>query len=176
MPAIIGNANEVIDTVAAYRDAGVSELMVPDFTLGELIGAGQEKMDLMDRFINEVAPAINQVIQLERAQCHRSWKVKVVIVTGGAGGIGSRIARAFGRAGAKVVIASRSMEKAGRHRRGDSIPQGQSCLAIACDVTDPEQVEQMVADTVREVWRTGRAGQQRRWRFVHEASRGNIAG
>jgi F420-dependent oxidoreductase-like protein len=60
MPAIIGNASEVIDTVAAYRDAGVKELMVPDFTLGELIGAGQEKMDLMDRFITEVAPAINK--------------------------------------------------------------------------------------------------------------------
>jgi F420-dependent oxidoreductase-like protein len=60
MPSIIGNVNEVIDTVAGYRDAGVAELMVPDFTLGELIGAGQEKMDLMDRFINEVAPAINK--------------------------------------------------------------------------------------------------------------------
>ncbi|MEL7185145.1 MAG: LLM class F420-dependent oxidoreductase [Pseudomonadota bacterium] len=60
MPAIIGNANEVVDTVAAYRDAGVHELMVPDFTLGELIGAGQEKMDLMDRFINEVAAVINK--------------------------------------------------------------------------------------------------------------------
>lgn len=60
MPAIIGNVNEVIDIVAAYRDAGVKELMVPDFTLGDLIGAGQEKMDLMDEFINEVAPAINQ--------------------------------------------------------------------------------------------------------------------
>ncbi|MGI9273003.1 MAG: TIGR03560 family F420-dependent LLM class oxidoreductase [Woeseiaceae bacterium] len=60
MPAIIGNVSEVIETVAAYRDAGVNELMVPDFTLGELIGAGQEKMDLMDRFINEVAPAINK--------------------------------------------------------------------------------------------------------------------
>jgi alkanesulfonate monooxygenase SsuD/methylene tetrahydromethanopterin reductase-like flavin-dependent oxidoreductase (luciferase family) len=60
MPAIIGKASEVIDTVAAYRDAGVKELMVPDFTLGELIGAGQEKMDLMDRFITEVAPAINK--------------------------------------------------------------------------------------------------------------------
>ena len=60
MPAIIGNVNEVIDIVAAYRDAGVKELMVPDFTLGELIGAGEEKMDLMDRFITEVAPAINK--------------------------------------------------------------------------------------------------------------------
>ena len=60
MPSIIGNVNEVIDTVASYRDAGVKELIVPDFTLGELIGAGQEKIDLMDRFINEVVPAINQ--------------------------------------------------------------------------------------------------------------------
>lgn len=59
MPAIIGNVNEVIDIVAAYRDAGVKELMVPDFTLGDLIGAGQEKMELMDKFIAEVAPAIN---------------------------------------------------------------------------------------------------------------------
>ena len=60
MPSIIGNVSEVIDIVAGYRDAGVNELMVPDFTLGELIGAGQEKMELMDRFITEVAPAINE--------------------------------------------------------------------------------------------------------------------
>jgi alkanesulfonate monooxygenase SsuD/methylene tetrahydromethanopterin reductase-like flavin-dependent oxidoreductase (luciferase family) len=60
MPAIIGNVNEVIDIVAAYRDAGVNELMVPDFTLGTLIGADQVKMDLMEQFITEVAPAINQ--------------------------------------------------------------------------------------------------------------------
>ncbi len=58
MPAIIGNVNEVIDIVAAYRDAGVRELMVPDFTLGTLIGADQVKMDLMDKFITEVASAI----------------------------------------------------------------------------------------------------------------------
>jgi len=59
MPAIIGNVNEVIDIVSAYRDAGVNELMVPDFTLGTLIGADQVKMDLMEQFITEVAPAIN---------------------------------------------------------------------------------------------------------------------
>ena len=57
-PAIIGNVNEVIDIVSAYRDAGVRELIVPDFTLGTLVGAGQVKMDLMEKFITEVAPAI----------------------------------------------------------------------------------------------------------------------
>ena len=56
MPAIVGNVNEVRDVVAAYHEAGVHELIVPDFTLGELIGAGQEKLDLMDRFITDVAP------------------------------------------------------------------------------------------------------------------------
>ena len=60
MPAIIGNVSEVIDIVSAYRDAGVNELMVPDFTLGTLIGADQVKMDLMEQFITEVAPAINK--------------------------------------------------------------------------------------------------------------------
>ncbi len=57
MPAIIGNVNEVIDIVNAYQAAGVKELIVPDFTLGTLIGAGPAKMDLMERFITEVAPA-----------------------------------------------------------------------------------------------------------------------
>ena len=37
-------------------------------------------------------------------------KDKVAIVTGGAGGIGSRIAREYARAGARVVVASRGQE------------------------------------------------------------------
>ena len=57
MPAIIGGTNEVIDIISAYRDAGVKELIVPDFTLGKLIGAGQAKKDLMEKFTTEVAPA-----------------------------------------------------------------------------------------------------------------------
>jgi F420-dependent oxidoreductase-like protein len=55
MPAIVGNVNELRDIVAAYQEAGVKELIVPDFTLGKLIGAGPEKIELLDRFINEVA-------------------------------------------------------------------------------------------------------------------------
>lgn len=59
-PAIIGNVNEVRDIVAAYDEAGVKELIVPDFTLGTLIGAGQEKRDLMEKFIKEVAPIASE--------------------------------------------------------------------------------------------------------------------
>ena len=53
--SIIGGVSEVRDTVAAYKEAGVSELIVPDFTLGTLIGADQRKRDLMEQFITEVA-------------------------------------------------------------------------------------------------------------------------
>ncbi len=59
-PAIIGNVNEVRDIVAAYDEAGVKELIVPDFTLGTLIGAGQEKLNLMEKFIKEVAPIASE--------------------------------------------------------------------------------------------------------------------
>ena len=55
MASIIGNVNEVRDTVAAYQEAGVTEIIIPDFTLGTLIGADQKKQDLMERFIKEVA-------------------------------------------------------------------------------------------------------------------------
>jgi len=51
-PVLAGNLNEIRDTVAAYSEAGVNELLVPDFTLGQ----GQEKIDQLDRFINAIAP------------------------------------------------------------------------------------------------------------------------
>ena len=49
---LAGSLEEVKDTVAAYKEAGVNELLVPDFTLGE----GQAKIDQLDRFINDIAP------------------------------------------------------------------------------------------------------------------------
>ncbi|MCB1692656.1 MAG: LLM class F420-dependent oxidoreductase [Pseudomonadales bacterium] len=51
---IAGNVNQVRDTIAAYRDAGVDELIVPDFTMG--IGDTAQKRDTLDRFIDDVAP------------------------------------------------------------------------------------------------------------------------
>lgn len=53
-PVIAGNVSEVRDTVKAYADAGVNELIVPDFTLGQ----GQQKIDVLDQFIEDIAPAV----------------------------------------------------------------------------------------------------------------------
>ncbi len=53
-PTIVGTASEVADIVRAYRDAGVDELIVPDFTLGAM----PQKLETLDRFIEGVAPAL----------------------------------------------------------------------------------------------------------------------
>ncbi len=50
---VAGNVDQVAETMREYRDAGVNEFIVPDFTLGRDMAA---KKALMDRFINEVAP------------------------------------------------------------------------------------------------------------------------
>jgi len=51
---IAGNVEEVRDIVLAYRDAGVDELIVPDFTLGRR----ERKIATLDQFIEEVAPVV----------------------------------------------------------------------------------------------------------------------
>src|SRR2546426_12494420 len=58
-----------------------------------------------------------------------------VLVTGGNRGIGLAIARAFADAGDKVAITYRTGEP-------PKVLTDAGCLAVRCDITDPEQVEQ----------------------------------
>jgi F420-dependent oxidoreductase-like protein len=51
-PQIVGTPAEVADTVAEFRDIGVDELIVPDWTMGSMA----RRKDTCDRFITEVAP------------------------------------------------------------------------------------------------------------------------
>jgi F420-dependent oxidoreductase-like protein len=50
-PTIVGTPAEVIDIVAAYAEAGVDELIIPDFNLGP----PSRRRDTMELFMNEVA-------------------------------------------------------------------------------------------------------------------------
>ena len=50
-PHIIGTPEEIKQIVAEYADAGVGELIVPDFTMGN----SEQKITTMDTFIHEVA-------------------------------------------------------------------------------------------------------------------------
>lgn len=49
--AMIGTPEEVAEQVAAFRDAGVDELIVPDFTMGGV----ERTLDTLELFWNEVA-------------------------------------------------------------------------------------------------------------------------
>src|SRR3989338_7467779 len=73
---------------------------------------------------------------------------KVAIITGGARGIGFGIAFRFAEAGAKVTIADIDKEKA-----DDATQQlktkGWQAAAVACDVSKADEVENMVAETVK---------------------------
>lgn len=52
-PCVAGTPERIAESVAAWRDAGVDEVIVPDFTLG----SGAQRSDALDRIIEEVAPA-----------------------------------------------------------------------------------------------------------------------
>jgi sorbitol-6-phosphate 2-dehydrogenase len=77
----------------------------------------------------------------------KSWinlSEKVVIVTGGASGIGSRISEQLQQNGAKVVVADLTVET-GNHESG--------MYYIQCDVTNKESVEAMVSAAVEKYGR-----------------------
>ncbi|WP_405572189.1 SDR family oxidoreductase [Streptomyces phaeochromogenes] len=72
---------------------------------------------------------------------------KVMLVTGGAGGIGSAMCRRFASGGARCVVVDIDAARAGK--TADELP-GTGHLGIGCDVLDRAQVERLfdlVADT-----------------------------
>ncbi len=74
---------------------------------------------------------------------------KVAIITGGAGGIGRCIALEYAKAGANVIVAGRNKANLDKVTK-DIVDQGGACSAIATDVTIPEQVDQLVEQTVKQ--------------------------
>ncbi|MCY1706149.1 SDR family oxidoreductase [Pannonibacter sp. SL95] len=73
-----------------------------------------------------------------------------VIITGGAQNIGAGIARTLCAAGAKVMIADLNGELAAETAAGIARETGQVCRGMACDVTDKDAIDAVVAATVKE--------------------------
>ena len=76
-------------------------------------------------------------------------KDKSIIVTGGGTGLGKSMATRFAELGANLVITSRRQEVIDKTAE-ELRDHGGKVLAIACDVRDPEQVNEMVSQTVDE--------------------------
>ena len=73
---------------------------------------------------------------------------QVALVTGGGTGIGKGIARSLAEHGAKLAIASRSMDNLMPTR--DALESdGFECIAVPCDIREPDQVERVMQEILK---------------------------
>jgi NAD(P)-dependent dehydrogenase (short-subunit alcohol dehydrogenase family) len=73
---------------------------------------------------------------------------KVCVVTGGGGSIGSQTCRELASGGGKIVVTGRT--QATLDAVVDQITsEGQEAMAIVCDITNPDQVDNLVSETVK---------------------------
>jgi NAD(P)-dependent dehydrogenase (short-subunit alcohol dehydrogenase family) len=75
-------------------------------------------------------------------------KGQVVFITGGSRGLGFALAREFAREGCRIVICARDPQEL-RRAQLDLRRDGAEVLAIPCDVTKREQVEQVVYEVTQ---------------------------
>ena len=73
---------------------------------------------------------------------------QVIVITGGAGGIGSAVSRALAKDGLKVVIADFN-EPAAEQLAADIAKDGGEALAVGVDVGDKASVDNMIASAVK---------------------------
>src|SRR2546421_12555581 len=73
---------------------------------------------------------------------------KVVVITGASSGLGEATARLLSAEGATVVLGARRVERL-QSLADELTGSGGKALAVATDVTDPEQVKRLVDAAVR---------------------------
>jgi len=78
---------------------------------------------------------------------------RVIVVTGGGSGLGKSMSTYFLELGAKVVISSRNFEKLTNAAKELEEKTGGKVLPVQCDVRNYEEVELMLASTLKEFGR-----------------------
>src|SRR5580693_8320136 len=77
---------------------------------------------------------------------------RVAIVTGGSVGLGRQMAQGLAEMGANVVLCARKKERC--EAAAEELRKlGVKCLALGCDVKDPDSVKDVVDATVAEFGR-----------------------
>ena len=115
--------------------------------IGEAWAATLLAAEMVGRFqpVNEADTFAMEYWSLEQAKLGRGAEKplarRVVVVTGGAGGIGAATARAFAAEGADLAVLDRDGEGAAAVAAGC----GPRALGFACDVTDPAAVHDAFA-------------------------------
>ena len=82
-----------------------------------------------------------------------SLKDQIIVVTGGGSGLGKAMTTYFLELGAKVVISSRNIEKLINTAKELEEKTGGKVLPVQCDVRHYDQVEAMLAATIKEFGR-----------------------
>lgn len=78
-----------------------------------------------------------------------TFKGHSIIITGGGSGLGKAMATECSKLGAKVAITSRSLEKLQKSADEISSETGIEVAAIACDITQSDQVDDLVAEVLK---------------------------
>ncbi len=78
----------------------------------------------------------------------RQLEGRAALITGGGQGVGQGIARALAAAGADIAIAQRRVDEGKREAEWLRETHGVRALALQVDVTQPEQIERMIAEVV----------------------------